>query len=277
MTIYAYVHNTEKPVLATTYDIKYVPEGISALEFPDGTPLILNSGVIEPQYTVLLLKAAAAKLQKLRLETTQTIERGFEWNGHQITLNKTDQANNQHSLVMASHAQLSATQWAPRTPVEATTIIAASGTHWRAVKTGITGSVEPNWINDSVSDGSAVWQKLQFSVGTVEGNFRATVNEMLEIGLTETSFRNAEREKYQEAKAKIAAITSLPAWAPGVSYVKGQEIFIPYTGAVWKATSKGKSGSVQPTFTPTESVVPDGTTAWSYVSQAEALVNAVSL
>lgn len=282
MTIYAYVHTVGKPgaekqILATTYDSKYLPEGVNAVEFPDNTPLVLSNGVIEPQYTSALQKAATDKVQQLKLGTAQTIEQGFSWNGTQITLSTRDQANNQLSLSVASYSQLTAVAWQPGVSVVPTTVVTASGTYWHPMTAGTTGPTEPEWSSSKVTDAELTWQEILFQVGTASGNTWVTVPEALELGSIGAAFVNSARHAYQTAKAQVTAVTSLSPWASGTSYTKGAQIFVPQTGAIWATTTKGKSGGVQPSFSQTSETVSDGTTAWSYVAQAETLVAAVTL
>jgi hypothetical protein len=283
VTIYAYVHaavgkdGVEKQILATTYDAKYLPEGTSAVEFPDGTPLALVNGVIQPQYGSRLEKAVATQLSGLKTASYQAIENGFNWNGNQITLSSKDQANNQLSLTRATLFFTTAKGWTPATPATFTNIISAGGTYWGAVAYGTTGATEPAWSGAQVTDGSVTWQEAKFQVGTSAGNIWVTVPEAIELGNAAGTFVSAQRLAYQATKAKLVAFSSLPEWSASTSYGKATQIFVPTTGGVWTTSKAGKSGSTFPLFEQVNQVISDGTTVWTYVGQAETLVTKVNV
>lgn len=283
MTIYAYIHTvgtgaTERQVLATTYDVRYVPSGVSAVEFPDGTPLALVNGVIQSDYVSRLGKVAEKKLAEIKAISYQTIGQGFGWKGNQVTLSSQDQANNQLSLSVAGFSSATAKPWTSSTAVTPTSVISASGTYWHPLTSGTTGKTEPNWGNASpITDGSVSWQEILFQVGTDSGNIWVNVSEALELGVIGGTFISSQRSAYQAAKTKLVTLSNLPNWSQGNSYSKGAQIFVPTTGGVWKTTKPGKSGPVFPLFEQTGQVIPDGATAWSYVGQAETLIGQVTL
>ncbi len=226
MTIYAYIHTytsaegVEQHTLCTTYAPEFLPKGVQAVEFPDGTPLAVVNGQIRPHYGQDVGKASSKQLSLIKQQSFATIENGFPWNGHQITLSKNDQANNQLSLAIASYAKTNAVPWEPSFQVTPTTVVFANNTYWEPSVLGVTGTTEPTWDAPEISDGSVTWKELQFLVGTTSGNIPVNVIQALELGGFGAKFINSVRISYQQAKSEILALSSLPEWASNTKFTK---------------------------------------------------------
>ena len=283
MTIYAYLHTytnaagAEQQTLCTTFDPKFLPAGVQAQEFPDGTPLALVNGAIEPHFGAQVQKAAASALASVKQAAAVAIEGGFSWGGNQITLSRHDQLNNQLSLSVAGYAKANAVNWSAGLEVNPTTVLFANGSYWEPHQTGVTGSAEPSWVTGPVNDGSVIWEEIQFQVGTTNGNIPVNVTSALSMGASEAKFVNEVRVQYQAAKAKIQTLGSLPLWSAAAKLPKNAQIFVPVTGGVWQVFKAGTTGSVAPLFEqPTAGNVQDGAVVWSYQGQLADLISQVT-
>ncbi len=280
MTIYAYIHEytdgqgNQKTTVASTFDPKFLPPGVVAQEFPDGTPLTVVNGQIEPEYLSSLSSTATKGLAQLSSQYFQQISAGFSYGENTVTLGRNDQLNNQLNLSVASFASLTAVPWKPGLEVLPTMVVTSSGTYWEPTVPGTTGTSEPAWISGAeVQDGSVTWHEILFPVGTTAGNILVDVPTALSIGASGAKFINIQRLQYQATKAQVQAFLATPTWTPGVSASVGNQIIIPQTGGVWTVKGTGVTGAVQPFFSNTTTVVADGSVTWMYVGQALDILN----
>lgn len=130
-----------------------------------------------------------------------------------ITQSLTDQQNAQ-STASISQVALTAAEWQANQAYGENSIVKSGGVYYITFSGGTSEGTAPTFPTEfqkSVSDGSIIWYKLGFWIGTSSGNIMVDPTTAIALFAKGISFISSCRSRYEALKAAVNAATTTEA------------------------------------------------------------------
>ncbi len=195
-----------------------------------------------------------------------------------ITLSQTDQQNNQLGLTLAAQIIATATPWASGEVVAADSIRTYAGDYYVTFNGGTCGTTTPAFpsgFSVKVDDNGVLWEKYGWPVGTNYGITFVTPRQGVMLGSQGAAFIANCRIQFQNLKARVQALGTLPYWSASSPVASGGEI-VDLSGNVYVSAAGGVTGTTSPTFSPSASAINDGSVVWTFEGTQTQLIQELS-